>query len=98
MALTRAYHGLVNRMNGNTYYIWENKQRKFTIGKGVVARLEYRRPYRLCVDYAEDFLVLKYIYDALYHEGDVISVLSAFAFLDSHPEIALLNREYIQKS
>lgn len=78
-----------------TPYIWENKKKRFTIGRGVVARPEYRRPYRICVDYAEDFQVLEHIYSALYREGDIIPVLSVFAFLDSHQEVARLNREYI---
>ncbi len=80
-----------------TPYLWQNKNNQFSIGEPIVATSSYRRPYRLCVDYQEDFDVMERIYREFYEEGEIISTLSAIAFLDAHPEVASLNRECEQK-
>ncbi len=74
-----------------TPYLWQNKKNSFTIGEPIVATSSYRRPYRLCVDYQEDFEVLERIYREFYEEGEIIPTLSAIAFLDMHPEIVAIN-------
>ncbi|MDO8620290.1 MAG: glycosyltransferase family protein [bacterium] len=80
-----------------TPYLWQNKNNQFTIGEPIVATSSYLRPYRLCVDYQEDFDVVERIYREFYEEGEIIPTLSAIAFLDTHPEVASLNRECEQK-
>lgn len=80
-----------------TPYLWQNKRNLFVIGKPIVATSAYRRPYRLCVDYQEDFDVVERIYREFYEEGEIIPTLSAIAFLDTHSEVAFLNRECEQK-
>lgn len=74
-----------------TPYLWQNKKRLFRIGESVMAKEAYLRPYRLCVDYKEDFDVIQRIYGALYKEGEIISTLSAIAFLDANPDAASIN-------
>ncbi|MCC6563344.1 glycosyltransferase family protein [Candidatus Uhrbacteria bacterium] len=72
-------------------YIWENKNGEFRIAPIVQAPPEFTRPFRLTVDYPEDFQVMTKIYDALSPEGAYVDTRAAFAFLDQHPDIAQLN-------
>src|SRR3989338_5071099 len=74
-----------------TPYIWENKKGEFKIGEPVEASDEYRRDYRLTVDYGEDFQLVAEIYKALYNGSGIINVKDALLFLDKNPEIASIN-------
>ena len=92
-ALERAHHeatALYEREHV-TPYLWQNKRGLFTIGEPIVATSSYRRPYRLCVDYQEDFEVTERIYREFYEGREIIPTLSAIAFLDAHPEIVAMN-------
>lgn len=80
-----------------TPYIWENKKGEFNIGKSVVAPEEYRRDYRLTVDYEEDFALISEVYKALYKENSIVDVRDVIHFLDANPEIAKINANCAQK-
>lgn len=51
-----------------------------------------RPEVRLTVDYPEDLVVMRRIYDALAEQGKIIPVREIIAFLDGHPEIAAVNQ------
>ena len=80
-----------------TPYIWENKRGEFSIGNKVIAPFEYRRTYRIGLDYPEDFLVLERIYKKFYAEGNIIHIPKVLEFLDGHPEIVAINAHCKQK-
>ncbi len=80
-----------------TPYIWQNKKGHFTIGPMIMAPLEYRRDYRLVVDYPEDFLLLEKIYKVFNKEAEIIHVPSVLVYLDQHQEVAKLNEHCEQK-
>ncbi len=78
-------------------YIWENKTGEFRISPIMSAPTGLARPYRLTVDYPEDFAVVEKIYQALYKPGEIIPIAEAMAFLDAHPEVALINSQCEEK-
>lgn len=80
-----------------TSYIWENKNDEFVIGTIVTATPKYKRNYRLTVDYPEDFLVIKKIYQKFGTNGKFVSVPEALLYLDSHPKIVAINADCEQR-
>jgi len=72
-------------------YIWQNKTGEFRISPIVSAPPELARSYRLTVDYPEDYAVMERIYLTLYKPGNIVSTKEVIAFLDNHPEVALIN-------
>lgn len=69
-----------------TPFMWQNKKGEFKIGATVLAPAEYARPYRLCVDYEDDYALMERIYKRFYTEEAPIDVPALLAFLDVHPE------------
>lgn len=61
------------------------------VGPILIAPPALSRPYRLTVDYPEDFQLMERIYAALYQPGTIISTVAALAWLDEHPEVANIN-------
>ena len=73
-----------------TQYIKENREKFKT--KGVNIPNELCRPdIRLTLDYKEDYIVIKQIYEALYKNKPIL-LSDVYKFLDDNPEIALINR------
>lgn len=72
-------------------YIWQNKKNEFVIGSTILASPEYKRDYRLTVDYPEDFELMETIYHEFYQEGELINVPDVLRWLDFHPEIVAIN-------
>ncbi|ABZ83319.1 spore coat polysaccharide biosynthesis protein f, putative [Heliomicrobium modesticaldum Ice1] len=59
----------------------------------------YRRSrYRLCVDEPLDYQLLAEIYERFYRPGRIIAVPEVLAWLDEHPQWALLNQSVRQKA
>ncbi len=81
-----------------TPYIWENKRKEFSIGNKVIATSDYRRPYRIGLDYPEDYELMENIYKHFYRSGEIINVPEVLLFLDKHPEIVKINAHCEQKS
>lgn len=77
-----------------TPFILKNKNGDFTLGATVNAKDAYARPYRLCVDYEEDYTLMKKIYEVFYKEGQLINVPGLLAFLNTHPEWLAGNSQY----
>lgn len=76
-----------------TYYLYTHPE-EYRIGT-VLGESLHRRPYRLCVDTKEDFRLLEEIYR---HFGRIdVEAKEVIAFLDEHPEIAMINREIQQR-
>lgn len=80
-----------------TPYIWGNKKGDFRIGLTILASEDYRRAYRLTMDYPEDFELLEKIYAEFYKSGSIINVPEVLKFLDEHPELAKINANCVQK-
>lgn len=55
-----------------------------------------RSPFRLTLDYPEDYSLLSHIYDELYHEGELLSCHRVINYLEAHPEFAMMNAGCIQ--
>jgi spore coat polysaccharide biosynthesis protein SpsF len=77
-----------------TYYIYTHPD-EFNIGV-VKGDIFYNKNYRLCVDTIEDFTLVSKVFENF---GDIfISSKEVVKFLDSHPEIAYINKEIDQKT
>lgn len=77
-----------------TYYMYTHPD-EFNIGV-VKGDIFYNKDYRLCVDTIEDFTLVSNIFENL---GDIfVSSKEVVKFLDSHPEIAYINKEITQKT
>lgn len=57
---------------------------------------ELKRNYRLTVDCEEDYALMSRLFDALY-DGNEIPTEEAIKYLDTHPEIAEINKNIQQK-
>lgn len=79
-----------------TPYIWENKGKKFKLGRIVTAPASLIRNYRLTVDYPEDFRLINTIYSK-FPNHKIIPIRKAIKFLDDHPKIAAINAKSEQK-
>ncbi len=55
-----------------------------------------RSDYRLTLDEQDDYRLFQAIYDH-FNPDDVVDVLSVYAFLDTRPHIAALNRHVVQR-
>mgnify|MGYP001562992642 FL=1 len=65
----------------------------FRVGR-IVADADYRH-MRWTVDYAEDYLFVKDIYEALWQEAKHFTYQDVLAWLKAHPEAEARNRRYI---
>lgn len=81
-----------------TSYIYRNDTGAFRIGPAVIAPKEYVRPYRLCVDYPEDFTLMEKLYERFYTPGSLVSVPQALSFLDVRQDVAAINADCEQRS
>lgn len=75
-----------------THYIYTHKD-AFKV-KIVGGEPWLNRPYRLCVDTAEDFELVSKIYE--HFNNHVISAQEVIEFLDNNPELATINTEVKQ--
>lgn len=59
---------------------------------------EHHRPdWRLDLDYKEDLVLLRRIYEALYPKNPEFTLEDLIAFLDAHPELKSINQEMLRK-
>lgn len=98
-ALERAYRNASQGYEKEhvTPYLWENKKGEFALKNTVLASPDYARDWRLTVDYAQDYILMKAVYDALF-AGTEIDTRNALAFLDARPDLLRLNAHIAQKS
>jgi spore coat polysaccharide biosynthesis protein SpsF len=77
-----------------TPYIWENPE-KFRIGNVEwEAGIDYSMSHRWTIDYMEDYLFIKEVYDALYDKNPGFGIDDILKYENDHPEIKSLNEKY----
>ena len=73
-------------------YAWRNTD-QFNVGR-VWAPADWGA-YRLTVDYEEDYLVIKNIYEALWRPDSHFSLQEILAYLADNPDVLQQNQQYI---
>ena len=74
-----------------TLYMFENPD-KFSLQRLRIENPELNRPdIRLTVDYPEDLMVVREVYQALKKEGKFISLVDIIRYLDEHPSLNKVN-------
>jgi spore coat polysaccharide biosynthesis protein SpsF len=77
-----------------TPYLWEHPE-KFSIGNVVWGcGLDYSMSHRFTIDYAEDFIFIRTIYESLYPLNPDFSLQDILNLLRTHPEITSINERY----
>lgn len=77
-----------------TPYFWENPD-KFKIGNVIwETGLDYSMSYRWTIDYKEDYIFIKRIYDELYDSNPLFSLQDILDLLKEKPEILTINEKY----
>lgn len=78
-----------------TPYFWENPD-KFRIGNVEwETGLDYSMSHRFTIDYMEDYLFIKAVYDELYDSNPEFSLNDILELLERKPAIKKLNEKYI---
>jgi spore coat polysaccharide biosynthesis protein SpsF len=54
--------------------------------------LDYSMSHRWTIDYAEDYMFIKAVYDALYTVTPAFTIADVLAYLEAHPEVAAINQ------
>jgi len=75
-----------------TPYIWKHPE-KFRIGNVSYEENLFMKE-RWTLDYEEDFLFIKKIYEALYKEGGVFHMEDVLTLLKKYPELKEINQKY----
>lgn len=77
-----------------TPYLWENPE-KFSIGNVEwETGLDYSMSHRFTIDYPEDFMFIKTVYEYLYPEKPDFNLRDILYLLYTHPKIASINERY----
>jgi len=77
-----------------TPYIWDNPD-KFRIGNVVwETGLDYSLSHRFTLDYIEDYMFIKAVYENLYYKNKFFSLEDILNLLNEKPEIYQLNNKY----
>ncbi len=77
-----------------TPYLWENPQ---LFRKGNVVwetGLDYSMTHRWTIDYWEDYLFIKNIYDVLFNKNPDFGLNDILNYLEIHPEFRAINSKY----
>ena len=78
-----------------TPYIWENPD-KFNIANiEWETGLDYSTSHRWTIDFEEDYILIKNIYEELYPNNPTFSLNEILDLLKRKPEIAKINRKYL---
>lgn len=75
-----------------TPFIWERPE-LFRLGN-VAMEEDYSMQYRFTIDYQEDYLFIKAVYDALYAKNPLFSVKDILLLLQAQPEIYAINEKW----
>jgi spore coat polysaccharide biosynthesis protein SpsF len=77
-----------------TPFIWENPD-KFRIGNVLwEAGMDYSMTHRFTIDYKEDYDFIKSVYNELYSEKKMFSLIDILTLLKEKPEIKKMNEKY----
>lgn len=95
-ALEKAYNEAELQMEREhaTPYFWENPD-LFSIGNVVwETGLDYSMSERWTIDYMEDYLFIKSIYDELYSTNPQFGISEILALLNEKPQLRKINQKY----
>ncbi|MDR3668376.1 MAG: glycosyltransferase family protein [Ignavibacteriaceae bacterium] len=91
---TWLYAGKQFELEHTTPYIWENPD-KFRIGNVEwETGMNYSMTHRFTIDYIEDYMFIKAIYDELYPTNPLFSMDDILYLLEKKPELMEINRKY----
>lgn len=77
-----------------TPYIWEHPG-KYRIGNVIMeGHPDYSMEHRFTMDYEEDYLFIKAVYEALYENNPLFSVTDILALLGERKDIYAINRQW----
>lgn len=77
-----------------TPYLWENPD-KFRIGNVKwETGLDYSMTHRWTIDYMEDYLFIREVYEALFDKNPEFRLNDILEYEKNHPEIKALNEKY----
>lgn len=77
-----------------TPYIWENPD-KFSIGNVVwETGLDYSMTHRWTIDYLEDYLFIKEVYEALYERNPAFGMNEILEYEKEHPGVKDINEKF----
>jgi spore coat polysaccharide biosynthesis protein SpsF len=77
-----------------TPFIWENRD-KFRVGNVEwETGLNYSMTHRFTIDYEEDYLFIKSVYDELFCQNPLFSLGDILSLLDSKPHLMKINAKY----
>lgn len=80
-----------------TPFIWENPDR-FTIGNVLWGTsLDYSTTHRWTLDYEEDFVFIKTVFEALYNKKRDFGIHDILSLLEENPHISKINSKYAGK-
>jgi spore coat polysaccharide biosynthesis protein SpsF len=74
-----------------TPFLWDNPERFVTLNVRWPAGHDFSRSHRLTLDYAEDYAVIRAIYDELWSPSRVFSLADILDLLAHRPELARRN-------
>jgi spore coat polysaccharide biosynthesis protein SpsF len=77
-----------------TPYLWENPQLFSIANIAWETGLDFSMTHRWTIDYEEDYLFIKKIYDELYSTERIFSLSDILKLLESKPEISEINKKY----
>lgn len=78
-------------------YIWEHPE-KYRIFNLEAPEELYHPEIRLTLDYEEDLVLIRHIYEAIYPTNPKFSTLDVIKYLDKHPELKEINAHCEQRS
>jgi spore coat polysaccharide biosynthesis protein SpsF len=96
-ALSRAWNEAYKpyELEHTTPYIWENPY-KFRIGNVKwETDKDYSMSHRFTIDYIEDYIFIKTIYDELFPVKPMFTLSDILCLLESKPEVMEINEKYI---
>lgn len=78
-----------------TPYLWEAPE-KFKIGNFVwPAGKDLSMSHRFTIDYMEDYLLIREVFEALYFKNQQFSLEDILGLLEKRPDIYALNKKYV---
>lgn len=78
-----------------TPYIWENRN-KFIVGNVEWEnKLDYSSTHRWTIDYEEDYIFIKKIYEELYPEHKIFNMYQILKLLQDKPFLKKINQKYV---
>src|SRR5690606_24104686 len=78
-----------------TPYLWENPD-KFRIGNVMwETGFDYSMTHRFTIDYMEDYLFIKSVYNELYENNPDFSLYDILSLLKQKPELQEINKKHI---